>query len=74
MSQIISKTVVKLMISSYHKEMISAVITSFFLFGVKCQLLTIFPIFRVIKLKFGGGVNSETLMSYFMSILPSRMK
>ena len=29
--------------------------------------------FRRIKLKFGGGVNYETLISYFMSILPNEM-
>ena len=28
--------------------------------------------FGRIKRKFGGGVNSETLISYFMSILPHR--
>ena len=44
-----------------------------FCFGVKVQLLTNFSIFRRIKLKFGGGVTSETLISYFMSILPYNM-
>ena len=42
-------------------------------FRVKVQLLTNFSIFRGIKRKFGGGVNSETLISYFMSILPHKM-
>ena len=42
----------------------SPVITSFFVLGVKVQLLTNFSIFR-----FGGEVNSEKLISYFMLIL-----
>ena len=50
-----------------------AVITSFFVLGVKVKLLTNFPTFRRIKLKFGGGVNFDTLISYFMSILPYKM-
>ena len=29
--------------------------------------------FERIKLKFGGGVNTETLISYFMSVLPHKM-
>ena len=58
-----SKTVIKLMTSP-----LSPVITSFFVFAVKFQLLTNFSIFRVIQLKFGGGINSETLISYLMSI------
>ena len=60
MSQILSKTMIKFMTSS-----LVAVITSFSVFGVKVQLF----IFRGIKLKFGGRVNSETLISYFMSVL-----
>ena len=34
------------------------------------QLLTNFSIFGEIKLKFSGGVNSKTLISYFVSIFP----
>ena len=30
-------------------------------------------VFRKIELKFGGGVNSEALISYFMSILSNKM-
>ena len=68
MSQILSKTVIKLMTSSV--VWCNYVILCF---GVKVQLFTNFPIFRRIKLKSGGGVNSETLISYFMSILPYKM-
>ena len=68
MSQILSKTVIKLMTSS----LVRCNYTNL-CFGVKVQLLPNFPIFRGIKLKFGGGVNSETLISYFMSILPYKM-
>ena len=48
-------------------------ITSFFVFRVNVQLFANFSIFGGIELKFGGVVNSETLISYFMSILPCRM-
>ena len=47
--------------------------TSFFVLGVKVKLLINFSIFGGFKLKFGGGVNSETLTSYFMSILPHKI-
>ena len=49
---------------------------SLFVFKVKVQLSTNFSIRRGIKLKFGGGVNSETeliLILYFMSTLPNKM-
>ena len=52
----------------------SAVITSFFVLGVKVQHLTSFSIFKRIKLKFGREVNSETLIAYLMSILSSKIK
>ena len=60
MSQILSKTIIKV---CHHWF---AVITSFFVLESKSN----FSIFRGIELKFGGGVNSVTLISYFMSILP----
>ena len=41
-------------------------------FRVKVQLLTNFSIFKGIKLKFGGGVSSQMLISYFTSVLPSK--
>ena len=69
MLQIVSKAVIKLMMSP-----LVPVITSFFVFGVKVQLLSNFSIFRRIRLEFGGGVNSETRITYFMSILPHKMK
>ena len=47
--------------------------TSFFVLGVKVQLLTNFSISRGIKLKFGPWVNFEMLILYFMSILPHKM-
>ena len=68
MSQILSKTIIKLVTSSLVP--CNYVILCF---GVKVQLLTNFSIFGGIKLKFGGEVNSETLISYFMSILPHKM-
>ena len=48
-------------------------ITSFFVFRVKVQLFTNFSFFGGIELKFGGVVNSETLISYLMSSLPYKM-
>ena len=35
--------------------------------------MTNFSSFEGIKLKFGGGVNSERLIPYFMSILPHKI-
>ena len=63
-SQLLSKTIIKLMMSSLVRCNCHSVL------GVKVQL---FFIFRGIKVKFGGGVNSEvliSLISYFMSVLP----
>ena len=68
MSQILSKTIIKLMTSSLVR-----CDTSFFVLGVKVQLLANFPIFTGIKLKIGGGVNSEALISHFVPILPYKM-
>ena len=68
MSQILSKAIIKLMTSELVR--CNYVILCF---GVKVQLLSNFSIFRMIELKFGGGVNSETLISYFMLILPYKM-
>ena len=42
-------------------------------FGGQSPALANFSIFRGIKLKFGGGVNFETLISYFMSSLSYKM-
>ena len=50
MTQILSKTIIKLMTSS-----LAHYIKSLFVFGVKVQLFTILSIFREINLKFGGG-------------------
>ena len=60
MSQILAKTIIKLMTSS--------LVYLFFVLGVKLQVLTNFSIFRGIKLKLSVEVNSETLISYFMSV------
>ena len=66
MSQIVSKAVTKLVTS----PLLSGNYVIFFLFpGPKSN----FSIFKEIRLKFGGGVNSETPNSYFMSILLSKM-
>ena len=51
---------------------IPSLLLIFFLFGIKAQLLTNFSVFRGVKVKFGEGVNSETLISYFMSRLPHK--
>ena len=59
MSQIVFKTAMKLVTSLLVSSWV--------------KLLTKFSIFRVIKSKFGGGVNSEALISYLMSILPNKM-
>ena len=48
------------------------IITSFFVFGVKVHVLIDFSIIRVIELKLGRRVSSQTLVSYFLSILPRR--
>ena len=55
-----------------HNETVD-VIKSFYVFRVKVQLFTNFSIFIGIKLKFGGGVNSVTLVAYFISVLPHKM-
>ena len=68
MSQILSKSLINLMTSS-----LVPCNYAILCFGVKVLLLTNFSIFRGIKLKFDDGVNSETLISYFMSILPYKM-
>ena len=67
MSEVVSKTIIKLITSLliYYNYVIRC-------FGVKVQLLTNFSVSTGIKLKFGGGVNSETLILYFMSILPHK--
>ena len=46
---------------------------SFFVLGVKSPNFDQHFIVRGIKLRFGGGVNSETLISYFMLILSNKM-
>ena len=63
MSQILSKTIIKID-ERHHRH---AVITLLFVLEVKVQLLTNFSSFRGIRLKFGGGVNSEILIPYLMS-------
>ena len=65
MSNIPSKTIIKLLMSSL-------VCCNYIIlcFGAKVQL---FFMFGGIKQKFGRGVNSELLISYFMSILPYKM-
>ena len=68
MSRILSKTLIKLMTSSLVR--CNYVI---FCFGVKVQPFTDFSIFGEIKLKIGGRVNFETLIAYFMSILPYKV-
>ena len=45
----------------------------FFVLAVKVQYLTIFSIFRGIKLKFDRAVNFEMLISYFKPILTNSM-
>ena len=70
MSQILSKTIIESMTSLLAN-------CNFIILwgggGVKVQLLTKLSIFLGIKLKFGGGGNSETLISCFLSILPYKM-
>ena len=68
MSQIVSKTVIKLMTSSLVR--CNYVILCF---GGQSPTFDQLFIFRGIKLKFVGGVNSVTLISYFMFILPYKM-
>ena len=68
MSQILSKTVIRLMTSSPVR--CNYVILCFW--GQRPIFYQLFY-FREIKLKFGGGVNSETLVSCFTSILPDKM-
>ena len=68
MSQIISKNIIKLMMSSL--ACCNYVILCFW--GQSPTVYQLFT-FRGIKLKFGGEVNSETPISYFMSILPYKM-
>ena len=57
MSQIVSKTIIKFG----------------FCFRSESPTFDQLFIFRGIKLKFGGGTNSETLISYFMLILSNKM-
>ena len=66
-SQIVYKSIIKLMTS-----LLVPCNYVIFYFGVKVQPFTKFSIFGEIKLKFGGGVNSETLISCFMSIVPKK--
>ena len=68
MPQIVSKTIVKLMTSPL-------VPCNYVILCFQGQNPTFDQpfIFRGIKLKFGGGVNSETLISCFMSILSNKM-
>ena len=69
MSSIVSKILLKLMTS----PVVPCIYVILF-FGVDVQHLTNFPILRGIKLQLGGGVNSEMLISYFMSILNKKIK
>ena len=68
MCQSISKTVIKFVTSPLFASNYVILV-----FRLKVQLLINFSIFTGIKLKFGGGVNSETLNSLFMSMLPNKM-
>ena len=65
MSEIVSKTITELMTSPLVPSNYVSLC-----FRVRVRLLTIFSVLRGIKLKFGGGVSSEALISYFMSFLP----
>ena len=68
MSQIVPKTIIKVMTSPL-------VPCNYAILCFRGQSPTFDKHFisRGIKLKFGGGVNSETLISYFMSILSNEM-